>query len=589
MRRPKMALAKVFLGIGIGTALPVPLVSAQQPPALLGDGSVPGASGAATTSPSPVPPLVSSPAELTLPSLNPSRGARHLLRNGWDYVTYQQYDRALAFFREAEARQNELNNSERTKLKQGIERAQRGIRELSSGIKTEPAYARSGRSPVPGAIAAAAPRRDPIQLAGGDVPAENSANVRASGDAATEPATFEPTSPAPDQLPMTPDVAEVVLPTVPDVGSVSLPPFSSIGHEDAPVPVGGPEPAPVPADAPAPAPEPEPLAPASGEVSLPDTPPAPAPEPEPQPSPDPGLELPPIPVVEQLPPLPSGMGEDTPVPVITPIPAEEPPVVALPGVSAAESSPFEAPMEVDPPPADPAPESPLDLPRRSATPVSSLSPALQREVEEIARRQEDALRQNPTQTSPGGDPDLSFEAGEYGPGGSTRLEISRAPSPTEARPIRAIPVPEEFVPLPKRDWHPNRKYWAAAATCHMPLYFQDAVLERYGYSMEQRFGPTGRFLSYPIDDPKQSKQRNQLIQPFFSAGLFAAQIVALPYNLIVDPPWEAEYDLGYYRPGDRVPTDVYYLPKTGVGPIGGYYGDGHHPKSGHAAVPTPRW
>jgi hypothetical protein len=127
-------------------------------------------------------------------------------------------------------------------------------------------------------------------------------------------------------------------------------------------------------------------------------------------------------------------------------------------------------------------------------------------------------------------------------------------------------VPEEFVPLPKREWDPNRKYWAAAATCHMPLYFQDAALERYGYSMEQRFGTAGRFLSVPIDDPRQSKQRNQIIQPVFSIGLFAAQIALLPYNLVMDPPWEAEYDLGYYRPGDRVPTDVYYLPMTGVGP-----------------------
>ena len=27
-----------------------------------------------------------------------------------------------------------------------------------------------------------------------------------------------------------------------------------------------------------------------------------------------------------------------------------------------------------------------------------------------------------------------------------------------------------------------------------------------------------------------------------------------------------EYDLGYFRPGDRVPTDTIYLPLTGVGP-----------------------
>ncbi len=111
-----------------------------------------------------------------------------------------------------------------------------------------------------------------------------------------------------------------------------------------------------------------------------------------------------------------------------------------------------------------------------------------------------------------------------------------------------------------------RKYWTAPSVCHMPLYFQDASLERYGHSVEQFFGPAGRYLTYPIDDPTQSKQRFQILQPAFSAGLMAAQVALWPWNLVMDPPWEAEYDLGYYRPGDRVPTDVYYLPYTGVGP-----------------------
>src|SRR5262249_45793723 len=129
--------------------------------------------------------------------VNLSRGARYLLRNGWDYVTYQEYERALAFFREAQARQAELSDPERVRLKQGIERARRGRREAANGVKSEPAYALNGRSRRPGAIALAdpdsgpkAPRdRDPIQLAGGgnaggngDANANpNAANVRASG------------------------------------------------------------------------------------------------------------------------------------------------------------------------------------------------------------------------------------------------------------------------------------------------------------------------------------------------------------------------------------------------------------------------
>jgi hypothetical protein len=193
---------------------------------------------------------------------------------------------------------------------------------------------------------------------------------------------------------------------------------------------------------------------------------------------------------------------------------------------------------------------------------SSLTPEQLREVEQIARLQDEAAGQprtpppflNPGATTAESEPPM------------TRLELPRAPSPSEARPLRSIPVPEDFVPLGPRRWEPLRKYWAAAATCHTPLYFQDAVLERYGYSVEQHFGPLGRFMTYPIDDPKQSKLRNQIAQPWFSAGLFAAQIVLLPVNMVLDPPWEPEYDLGYWRPGDRVPTDIYYLPLHGVGP-----------------------
>jgi hypothetical protein len=209
--------------------------------------------------------------------------------------------------------------------------------------------------------------------------------------------------------------------------------------------------------------------------------------------------------------------------------------------------------------------SDLFIPDRPVAP-STLRPDLMREVEKIARNQEDELRrkvQNPPQPAAPAQPrdtmasDLRTQ---------TQLDISRAPSPAEARPIKAIPVPEDWVPLPPRNWTPQRKYWAAAATCHLPLYFQDPVLERYGHSVEQFVGPIGRFLTYPIDDPTQSTQRVQMAQPFVSAGLMGLQIIAWPYNLIMDPPWETQYDLGYYRPGDNIPTDLYWLPLHGYGP-----------------------
>src|SRR5262249_15357834 len=57
-----------------------------------------------------------------------TRGARYLLRNGLDYLGYQQYERALKYLREAESHEKELIESERLALKQGIERAQNGLR-----------------------------------------------------------------------------------------------------------------------------------------------------------------------------------------------------------------------------------------------------------------------------------------------------------------------------------------------------------------------------------------------------------------------------------------------------------------------------
>ena len=208
------------------------------------------------------------------------------------------------------------------------------------------------------------------------------------------------------------------------------------------------------------------------------------------------------------------------------------------------------------------------IPQRE-NPPSTLRPDLQRRVDEIARMQEEELTrkqtrpvadsQPPVAGAPESITDLRTQT-------QTQVDISRAPSPAEARPIRAIPVPEDWVPLGRREWSAQRKYWAAAATCHMPLYFQDTMLERYGHSVEQYFGPLGRYMAYPVDHHTETTQRNQMVQPFFSVGLFAWQIITLPYALVVDPPWEAQYDLGYWRPGDKIPTDLYYQPLHGTGP-----------------------
>ena len=198
------------------------------------------------------------------------------------------------------------------------------------------------------------------------------------------------------------------------------------------------------------------------------------------------------------------------------------------------------------------------------TPPSSLSPEQLRQIEKIARLQEQEDQQKiHAQVRPQPDaPPRDTSSSNL----QTQTQLISAVPRARPRPGRSrrSPSPRTGSPSPPATGH--RKFWAAAATCHLPLYFQDPVLERYGHSVEQFVGPNGRFLTYPVDDPRQSTQRNQIIQPFFSMGLFALQIAAWPYNLVMDPPWEAQYDLGYYRPGDMIPVDTYWLPLHGYGP-----------------------
>ena len=44
---------------------------------------------------------------------------RYLLRNGLDYIQYQEYERALKFLRDAEVRSKELSSAERLQLVRG--------------------------------------------------------------------------------------------------------------------------------------------------------------------------------------------------------------------------------------------------------------------------------------------------------------------------------------------------------------------------------------------------------------------------------------------------------------------------------------
>ncbi len=558
-----------------------------------------------------------------------SRAPRYLLRNGLDYLAFREYARALSFFRAVEVRQAELTDADRDTLKKGIARAQQGIREAVNAPRVAGQKARSNvppgsfalarpaspdavqltaaelpasppAAPAPRAVARPMPAMDPTPMPAMDptpTPAGSPAlgaqlptlpeDLPAAPAASLEPPAMAPKPDAPALPPPLPDLLPEAPATGPAPATANAPELPPI-EATAPPAIPDPGPAPAPADAPETAPAPIGLDPLPGPEPAP-TSPAPVVDASALPvqatSP---VELPPAgpgsPAPASLPDLPAEGPSPVELPTTPPAlpePAPGPPDAAPPRLADASTRPdVAAPAPIDPAPATaPSPEPPPaaeanalpPLPAESgpapsasravAIPDSMLSPKLREEVERIAQR-------GPGDPRPGVDPGMATDpnAPSAPSQGSTRLELQRAPSPTEARRMSGIPVPEDFVPLGDRDWKPNRKYWNAAGTCHMPLYFQDPVLERYGQGVEQALGPIGRYFSYPLDDPRQSNQRNQILQPFWSIGKFCFQVGTLPYKVLMDPPWEAEYDLGYYRPGDRIPPDTIMITPTGVGP-----------------------
>ncbi|MBV8308772.1 MAG: hypothetical protein JO344_00085, partial [Planctomycetaceae bacterium] len=156
MRRTTSALTTTILG----AALAASAVSAQQilPSASARRGD--SAASASESTPAPGSTSTSNPEAGPGTNTDPivgmaaTRGARYLLRNGLDYINYQEYERALKYLREAETRKQELNNSERRTLKQAIERAQRGLREA---VGSEAPYALSQRTRRPGGFSPARP------------------------------------------------------------------------------------------------------------------------------------------------------------------------------------------------------------------------------------------------------------------------------------------------------------------------------------------------------------------------------------------------------------------------------------------------
>ena len=93
-----------------------------------------------------------------------------------------------------------------------------------------------------------------------------------------------------------------------------------------------------------------------------------------------------------------------------------------------------------------------------------------------------------------------------------------------------LECPREFklsnAPYPGRNFSESIYTWEASNVNYNPLYFEDPNLERYGLS------------------------RRDLVQPFVSMGRFTGQLIALPYQMSIDPLRKRMYPLGFYRPGE---------------------------------------
>lgn len=86
-----------------------------------------------------------------------------------------------------------------------------------------------------------------------------------------------------------------------------------------------------------------------------------------------------------------------------------------------------------------------------------------------------------------------------------------------------------YDPFHGRSFVPATVQWTASGLCHKPLYFEQPQLERYGHEL----GP--------------------VLQPIVSSAHFFGNIPLLPYKMGIHPPYECQYELGHYRPGDCVP------------------------------------
>jgi hypothetical protein len=119
----------------------------------------------------------------------------------------------------------------------------------------------------------------------------------------------------------------------------------------------------------------------------------------------------------------------------------------------------------------------------------------------------------------------------------SEIDLSAAPppgSPTMPNPLQASSPADDAFAAGRND--PKLVAWVAPNQSHLPVYFEEVGVERYGQT---------------ICPP---------LQPLISGGKFLANAALLPYKMGVDSPRQFAYDVGLARPGSPTPAVRETLP-----------------------------
>lgn len=115
----------------------------------------------------------------------------------------------------------------------------------------------------------------------------------------------------------------------------------------------------------------------------------------------------------------------------------------------------------------------------------------------------------------------------------TSIRMSEGEFPADVAAVRFATVPAYSHGYgARRGWLPSGFGWEAPAVFFKPLYFEDINLERYGI-------------------------HQGCLQPAISFGHFFTRCACLPYKLLVQPPCECIYTLGYERSNNCIPLYCY--------------------------------